>query len=46
MHVISVTRKWYGALNTNCNAEQIVRLPSTKVHNDRLDTFYVVVRNL
>lgn len=46
MLVISVTRKRYGALNTKCNAEQIVRLPDTKVLNDRLHTFYVVVRNL
>lgn len=46
MRVISVTRKWYGGLNTKYNAEQIVRLPDTKVVNDRQHTFYVVVHNL
>jgi len=46
MRVISVTRKWYEALNTKSNAEQIVRLPCTKVLHDRLHTFCVLVRSL
>ena len=47
MRVISVTRKWYyEALNTKSSTEQIVCLPCTKVLNDRLHTFYVVVRSL